>query len=298
MKIHGSIVACITPFKDGALDETAFTQLVEDQIKAGTHGIVPCGTTGESPTLSHEEHERVVELAVETAKGRVPVIAGTGSNSTREAIALTQHAASAGAQAALVVTPYYNKPSQEGLYQHFKAIAESVDIAIILYNIPGRTSRNIETETIARLAQDCPNIVGVKEASGSLDQVQAVRLACGDDFIILSGDDALTLPIMSVRGKGVISVAANIIPEKVAALTDALENGDFTRGRTLHFEILPLIKALFLDTNPVPVKEAMALMGRCSSEVRLPLSPLSETNRQQLKQVLTSYGLLNKEAVR
>jgi len=288
----GSIVALVTPFKNGQVDETTLKNLVEIQIKNGTNGIVPCGTTGESPTLTHEEHDRVVEICVQTAKGRVPVIAGTGSNSTAEAISLTQHAKKAGADGALVVTPYYNKPTQKGLYLHFKAIAKSTDIPIILYNIEGRTARNIETETVAKLAKDCKNIIGVKEASGSLDQMKAVKAACGENFIILSGDDALTIPVLELGGQGVISVVANIVPSDVVALIDAFNAGEIDKANKINEKLMPLIQAMFVETNPIPVKKAVELLGLCSGELRLPLCDMEEENLEKLKSALADYGLL------
>ncbi len=289
---RGSIVAIVTPFKNGKVDEPAYKKLIEFQIKNGTSGIVPCGTTGESPTLSHEEHNRVIELCIETVNKRVPVIAGTGSNSTSEAITLTQHAAKAGADGALVVSPYYNKPTQEGLYQHFKAIAQSVKIPIILYNIAGRTGVNIEPATIARLAKECKNIAGVKEASGSLEQMQMIKVLCPKNFLLISGDDTLTLPLLSVGGVGVISVAANIVPQDVAKVIALFDQGRSKEAQNLHFKLLPLVKTLFVETNPIPVKEAMGMLNLCSAEMRLPLCPMSEANRAKLRSALKDYGLL------
>src|SRR3989344_1149288 len=280
--LKGSIVAIVTPFKNGKVDETKLKELVEFQIKNGTQGIVPCGTTGESPTLSHIEHTRVIETCIDAVAGRVPVIAGTGSNSTSEAIELTQHAADAGASGALIVSPYYNKPTQEGLYRHFKAIADNVKIPIILYNIAGRTAVNIDPATIARLAKDCKNIIGVKEASGSLDQMQVIKHACPKDFVLLSGDDIITLPILGIGGAGVISVAANIVPQDVVKVVNFFKEGQLEKARELHYKLLPLYKALFIETNPIPVKEAMGMMDLCSSEVRLPLCPMSDANRAKL----------------
>src|SRR3989338_1604710 len=288
----GSIVALVTPFKNGRIDEDKIRELVEFQIRSGTQGIVPCGTTGESPTLTHEEHNRVVEICVQAARKRILVIAGTGSNSTAEAVALTQHAAKAGAQGCLVVTPYYNKPTQKGLYLHFKAVAGSVKIPIILYNIEGRTARNIETETVAKLARDCRNIVGVKEASGNLQQVKDVRRACGERFIILSGDDILTLPIMELGGVGVISVVANIVQQDVVSMIAAFNAGDKHKASEINDRLIPLIKAMFLETNPIPVKHAMGLLGMCSAELRLPLCEMEEANAEKLKTALQHYGLL------
>ncbi len=292
MMFKGSIVAIITPFTESGVDEDALRRLIAFQLESGTNGIVPCGTTGESPTLTPQEHNRVIEVTVDAVNKKVPVIAGTGSNSTAEAIALTQHAAKVGADAALVVTPYYNKPTQRGLYLHFKAIADSVDIPIILYNIAGRTARNIETATVAKLNADCKNIVGVKEASGSLEQVKDVRDACGPEFIILSGDDALTLRMMDLGGTGVISVAANIIPKDIAALTELYAQGQKEEAEALNAKLEPLIEALFLETNPIPVKKAAELMGLASGRLRLPLCEMEEANVEKLKQALVAYGAL------
>ncbi len=290
--LSGSIVAIVTPFKNGNVDEQKLADLVNFQIDNGTNGILPCGTTGESPTLSHQEHNRVIEICIEAAKGRVPVMAGTGSNSTAEAVALTKHAAEAGANAALVVSPYYNKPTQKGLYSHFKAIADAVDIPIILYNIPGRTACNIEPGTMAELAKDCRNIVGVKEASGSLAQMQNIKRLCPKDFILLSGDDALLLPILSIGGQGVISVAANIVPEDVTRIITAYAQGQTSKAQEYHYHLLPLVQSLFLETNPIPIKTAMGLMGLCSEEVRLPLCPMSDANQEKLKKALRDYKLI------
>ncbi len=288
---QGSLVALVTPFRDGKVDEPKLRELVEFHIANGTDVLVPCGTTGESPTLTHDEHKRVVEIVIEAARGRVPVVAGTGSNSTAEAIDLTAHAKKAGAAGALVVNPYYNKPTQEGLYRHFKAIAESVDIPILVYNIQGRTAVNVETETMTRLAK-IPNIVGVKEASGSLDQMTQVILACGPDFTVLSGDDTLTLPLMAVGGRGVISVVANIVPRETADITHAALEGDWKRARELFHRLFPLCRAMFIETNPIPVKEAMAMMGMIAPEFRLPLCRMADGNRERLRTVLQQFGLL------
>jgi 4-hydroxy-tetrahydrodipicolinate synthase len=288
---QGSLVALVTPFRDGKVDEPKIRELVEFHIANGTDGLIPCGTTGESPTLSHDEHKRVVEIVIQTARGRLPVIAGTGSNSTAEAIDLTAHAKKAGAAGALVVNPYYNKPTQEGLYRHFKAIAEAVDIPILVYNIQGRTAVNVETDTMARLAK-IPNIVGVKEASGSLDQMTQVILACGPDFTVLSGDDTLTLPLMAVGGRGVVSVVANIVPREAADLTHAALEGDWKRARELFHRLFPLCRAMFIETNPIPVKEAMAMMGMIAPEFRLPLCRMADGNRERLRAVLQQFGLV------
>lgn len=288
----GSIVAIATPFKNGKVDEPTLKKLVEFQIKSGTNGIVPCGTTGESPTLNNEEHEHVIDVCIQTAKGRVPIIAGTGSNSTAEAVALTEHAKKMGADGVLQVSPYYNRPTQEGLYRHFKAVSECADIPIILYNIAGRTAVNIEPSTVARLARDCKNIVGVKEASGSIDQMQMTKLLCPKDFILLSGDDALLLPIMAIGGTGVISVAANIVPKDILKIISSFNAGKLDDAQQAHYKLLPLLKALFIETNPIPVKAAMALMGLCSPDIRLPLCEMSKGNHDVLKKALTDYGLL------
>jgi 4-hydroxy-tetrahydrodipicolinate synthase len=289
---QGSLVAMVTPFRDGRVDEGKLRDLVEFHVAHGTDGLVPCGTTGESPTLTHEEHRRVVEIVIEQTRGRIPVVAGTGSNSTAEAIELTRHAAEAGAAGALLVTPYYNKPTQQGLYEHFRAIAHAVpELPLIVYNIQGRTAVNVETETLARLAQ-IPNIVGVKEASGSLDQMTAVVLACGPDFTVLSGDDNLTLPLMAVGGRGVISVLGNFLAREVAELTHAALDGDWKRARDLHHRLYPLCKAMFLETNPIPVKEAMAMLGMIRAEWRLPMCPMQPANREKLRHALTQAGVL------
>ena len=288
---QGSLVALVTPFRDGRIDEPKLRELVEFHVSHGTDALIPCGTTGESPTLSHDEHKRVVEIVIEAARGRVPVVAGTGSNSTAEAIDLTAHAKKAGAAGALVVNPYYNKPTQEGLYRHFKAIAEAVDIPIIVYNIQRRTAVNVETDTMARLAQ-IPNIVGVKEASGSLDQMSQVILACGPDFSVLSGDDTLTLPLMAVGGRGVVSVVANFVPRETAEMAHAALEGDWKRARDLFHRLFPLCRAMFIETNPIPVKEAMAMMGMIVPEFRLPLCRMADGNRERLRTVLQQFGLL------
>ena len=288
---QGALVALVTPFKDGKVDEARLQELVEFHVKNGTDALVPCGTTGESPTLSHEEHKRVIEVVIEAAKGRVPVVAGTGSNSTAEAIDLTAHAKKAGADAVLMVNPYYNKPTQRGLIEHYKAIMEAVDIPIILYNIPGRTGINMLPETVAALAE-YPNIVGIKEASGSLEQMTQVIVLCGDKITVVSGDDTLTLPLMAVGGKGVISVIANIVPKDVVEITHAALNGDWKRAREMHLRLFPLCQAMFYETNPIPVKTAMGLLGMISPELRLPLSPMSEANVKRLKEAMQHYGLL------
>jgi 4-hydroxy-tetrahydrodipicolinate synthase len=279
------MVAVVTPFKDGRVDEAKVRELVEFHIKNGTDVLVPCGTTGESPTLSHDEHRRVIELAIQTANKRIPVVAGTGSNSTAEAIDLTRYAKNAGADGALVVLPYYNKPTQQGLIAHCRAIADAVELPLILYNIPGRTGINMLPETLAVLA-DHPNIVGMKEATGNLEQMTHDIVLCGAKLSFLSGDDTLTLPLMAVGGKGVISVVANIVPRDVSDLTRAFLSGDWKRARELHLKLFPLCQAMFCETNPIPVKTAMALMGMINGELRLPLCPMSEANRSKLKAAL------------
>ena len=289
--IKGAIVAIVTPFRNGKVDEEALRRLIEEQIMAGTDGIAPCGTTGESTTLSHEEHDRVIEITIDAVKKRVPVIAGTGSNSTAEALRLTKHAWEAGADAALIVCPYYNRPTQEGLYLHYRAIAEEVPVPIIIYNIQGRTGVNMATETLARLA-DIPNIVGVKEASGSLKQMSDVIHLCGPDFSVLSGDDIFTLALLAIGGKGVISVISNVVPQDMVAMVDAFAAGDLEKARQLHYRMSPLIDALFIETNPTPVKAALAMMGKIAYELRLPLCKMAEKNHAVLKKVMQDYGLI------
>jgi 4-hydroxy-tetrahydrodipicolinate synthase len=285
------MVALVTPFRNGAIDEPTLKRLIEMHVAAGTAAIVPCGTTGESATLSFEEHDRVIELTVEMARGRVPVIAGTGSNNTKEAIRLTAHAKEVGADAALLISPYYNRPTQRGLYLHFQAIAEAVDIPLVLYNIASRTAVNIEPETFAQLAE-LPTIVGVKEASGNLEQMSRILQATDGKLALLSGDDALTLPVLAIGGTGVISVVANLVPRDVAAMVAAFLAGRNDEALQWHQRLLPLAKALFLETNPVPVKTAMGMLGMIAPELRLPLCAMSEANEERLRQALSAYGLL------
>lgn len=287
----GSMAAIVTPFRDGRIDAEALERLIEFQVSAGTAAIVPCGSTGESATLTHDEHAEVVHLAVQFARGRVPIIAGSGSNSTSEAIALTQAARDAGASAALLISPYYNKPTQEGIYRHYKAVAEATGFPLIVYNIPGRTASKIEAATIARLAE-LEHIVGVKDATGSLDEVQEVIRLCGNRIEVYSGDDSLTLPILAVGGVGVISVVANVMPRQSADTVAACLQGNWAEGRRLHYELLPLIRALFLETNPIPVKAAVAMMGYCRDELRLPLLPMSDAARAKLRTIMAQYGLV------
>lgn len=288
---NGSYVAIVSPFKNGKLDEDAYKKLIEMHAKAGTDGIVPAGTTGESPTLTPEEHEHLIALTVKLVNKRMKVMAGTGSNSTAEAIEYTVAAERAGADAALIVSPYYNKPTQKGLYEHFKAIANLVKIPIIVYNIMGRTGVNVATSTLARLAKDCSNIKGVKEASGDLSQMSEVIEACGPDFDVLSGDDALTLPLLAIGGKGIISVVANIIPADVKAMVDAFVKGDLKKARELHHKMFPLVKAMFIETNPIPVKAAAAMMGLIDKEIRLPMTEPDEANLIKIKNAMSDYGL-------
>jgi len=288
---NGSIVAIVTPFKRGVVDEEGYRELIEFQIENGTNAIVPCGTTGESATLSMEEHSRVIDIAIEAVHGRVPVIAGTGGNSTHEAIQLSKHAKEAGADATLQVTPYYNKPTQEGLYQHFKAIADAVPLPQVLYNVPGRTSVNMLPETVARLA-DLNEVVAIKEASGSLAQMAEIIHLAGDKITLLSGDDNVTLPVLALGGKGVVSVIANIVPKDSADMVQAWEEGEITKARDLFYKLLPLSKAMFYETNPIPVKTSLGLMGKIDEEMRLPLAPMSSSNREKLNKVLKDYGLI------
>ncbi len=287
----GSLVAIVTPFSKGKFDERAMADLIEFHIANGTQGIVPCGTTGESATLTPQEHERVVAVTVDVVNKRVPVIAGTGSNSTDEAIIFTKHAKAVGADGALLITPYYNKPTQEGLFRHFEAVAKAVDFPQVLYNIPGRTSINMLPDTTARLSQ-IPSIIGIKEGSGSLQQVSEIIHRSKPGFLVLSGDDTLTLPMMSLGGKGVITVTANVAPTDMAHMVSAAIKGDYERARTLHFKLMPLFSALFLETNPIPVKAALAMMGKMSEEVRLPLTPLADEYRPKLREALQQAGIL------
>ncbi|MCI0480147.1 MAG: 4-hydroxy-tetrahydrodipicolinate synthase [Candidatus Dadabacteria bacterium] len=291
--IHGSLVAIVTPFKNGKIDEDALKKLIEFQIENGTHGIVPCGTTGESPTLSHEEHEYVIELTVKAVRKRVPVVAGTGSNSTKEAIRLTRFAEQIGADAALLVVPYYNKPTQEGLYHHFRQIASQVRIPLILYNIPGRSGVNMNPETVLRLAQECKNIIGVKEASGSLIQASKILYLCGRDFLLYSGEDALNFPLLTIGARGFITVTANVAPRDVADLYEFYIKGEIDKARDLHYRLLPLNETLFIETNPIPVKAALSMMDKIAYEYRYPLCQMSEKNYQELKTALTDYGIIN-----
>ncbi|MBX3181690.1 MAG: 4-hydroxy-tetrahydrodipicolinate synthase [Polyangiaceae bacterium] len=281
----------MTPFSGGEIDYQALGELIERQVEAGVTGVVPCGSTGESATLSHEEHERLIAFTVERASGRVQVIAGTGSNSTSESVRLTRFAKQQGATGALLIAPYYNKPTQEGLYAHYAKVAESVDLPQLVYNIPGRSAVNITPETMARLAE-LPHVVGVKEASGSLDQVSRIIEACGEHFTVLSGDDSLTLPILAVGGRGVIAVVSNLAPRPLIELVQAAHEGSWPRARQLHYQLLPLMRALGLETNPIPVKAAIGLLGWASDELRLPLTPLREACHAPLRAALVQAKLL------
>jgi 4-hydroxy-tetrahydrodipicolinate synthase len=287
----GSMVALVTPFKDGKVDWRSLESLVDFHIQNGTHGIVPCGTTGESATLTHDEHDEVIEAVIRAVNKRVPVIAGTGSNSTDEAVRLTRAAEQAGADGALMISPYYNRPTQEGIYQHYKKVAAAVGIPIIVYNIPGRTGSKIEPETLARMAE-IKNIAGVKEATGSVDQAIDVIRLCGDNLAVYSGEDSLTFSLMALGGKGVISTVANITPKEMSQLAEACLNGNWEKGRELQLKLVPLIRSVFIETNPIPVKTALSLMGKCGPELRLPLTPMSEAALKKLKQAMTDFGLL------
>ena len=288
---YGSIVALITPFKNGEVDFKALENLIDFHVNNQTDAILVCGTTGESPTLTFEEHEKVVEHAVKYAGGRIKVIAGTGANATHEAIELTSHAKKVGADACLLVVPYYNKPTQEGLYWHFKTVADEVDIPIILYNIPSRTGVEIAPETIYRLVSDCPNIVGSKESTPNMDRISELRRLLGDNFTILSGDDSLTLPMMALGAKGVISVANNIMPREVKSMVDYALKGDFQKAREMHYYLFDLFKVLFIETNPIPVKTACWALGMCEKEFRLPLCAMKPENERKLLQTLKAYNL-------
>ena len=290
----GIYTAVVTPFRKGRIDEQAFQKLIRDQVRGGVDGVVPVGTTGESPSLRFDEHIRVIELAVQAAKGRVKILAGTGANATTEAINLTKAAEAVGADGSLQVSPYYNKPSQEGLFQHFRKIARATKLPIILYSIPGRCNIAIEVPTVLRLAKACNNIVGIKEAGGDADRVSQLRAALGQRFTILSGDDALTLPFMAVGAEGVISVASNIIPREISKMVNAFVAGKADAALKLHQKYYPLFKDLFIETNPVPTKAALAMLGKCTEEYRLPLCKMSAVNRAQLAKTLKACGVLKK----
>jgi len=287
----GSMVALVTPFRDGKVDWPGLQALVEFHLQNGTHGIVPCGTTGESATLSHQEHDDVIKTVIKAVNKRVPVIAGTGSNSTEEAVRLTREAEKSGADGALMISPYYNRPTQEGIFEHYKKVAASVGIPIIVYNIPGRTGSKIEPETLARLAE-IKNIAGVKEATGSVDQAIDVLRLCKGNLAVYSGEDSLTFSLMALGGQGVISTVANVAPKEMAQLTEACLAGQWEKGRELQFKLVPLIRSVFIETNPIPVKTALALMGKCTGELRLPLTPMAERNVKKLRQAMADFGLI------
>jgi len=284
------MVALVTPFKDGAVDFDKLAELVDFHIKQGTDWISPCGTTGESPTLSHAEHEEVIKFVVRHARGRIPVLAGTGSNSTSEALRLTRVADKAGADAALMISPYYNKPEPEGMYLHFRAVASEVKLPVVLYNVPGRTARSMDAKTVARLAKDCKNVVAIKEASGNLDLTSEILSLC--DITVLSGDDSLTLPLMSIGAAGVISVVANVVPGDVKKMVDAFAKGRIAEALKWHRKLFPLCRAMFTETNPIPVKTAMQLLGRLNGEMRLPLSAMTPEKKKSLAEAMKKYGLL------
>ncbi len=287
----GSLVAIATPFKNDQIDEAALRNLVEYQIARGTDGIVPCGTSGESATLTHDEHCRVIDIVIDQTKKRVPVIAGSGSNSTHETVYLTEHAKKAGADGALIITPYYNKPTQEGLYQHFKYVAERVDIPIVMYNVPGRTAVNMLPDTVIRLSK-IPNIVSVKEASGSMDQAAAILGGAEKGFGLLAGEDSLIYPLLCIGSDGVISASVNVCPAEVAEMYDAFVAGNTARAKELHYKLLPLFNALFLETNPIPVKKGLEMMGLIGPEIRLPLLSMTPAGTEKLKAVMQQVGII------
>lgn len=288
---QGSIVAIVTPFKKGKVDEKALCELIEWHISQGTNAIVPCGTTGESATLDYKEHYRVIDITIKTVNKRIPVIAGAGANSTDETIEITKHAKKSGADAVLLVAPYYNKPTQEGIFRHYKTVAEKIDIPIVLYNVPGRTAVNILPQTVARLAE-IKNIVAIKEASGDMKQVSEIIRLCGDRITVISGDDFTTLPLLALGGKGVISVTANIVPGDVSKMCSLWLKGKYDKARELHYRLEPLNSAMFIETNPIPVKTALAMMGKIQEEFRLPLCEMSPANKEKLRKVLEDMKLI------
>lgn len=292
MQYVGAFTALVTPFRNGKVDEERYREFIEWQITEGINGLVPCGTTGESATLTHQEHEEVIRICIDQAKKRVPVIAGAGSNNTAEAIRLTKFAKEAGADAALHITPYYNKPTQQGLFEHFKAIGAAVDLPIIAYNVPGRTSVNISPATTARMYKEIPNVVGIKEATGNMTHVSDIIELCDDGFSVLSGDDFTLLPLLMLGGTGVISVVSNILPKKMAELCAAFRAGDLKKARALHYEMMPISRACFVETNPAPVKTALAKMGRMGGEMRLPMVPLQPENEKVLDAALRGLNLI------
>jgi len=291
MELKGAITALVTPFQGDKLDEERFREHIEWQIKQGVDGLLPCGTTGESATLSHQEHKDVIRICIDQTKGRVPVLAGAGSNSTREAVELTAYAKEAGADAALLITPYYNKPTQAGLFAHYRAIAREVSLPQVVYNVPGRTGINLLPETLARMQRDIPEVIGVKEASGNINQISRIIEACGRDFNVLAGEDFITLPLLSQGGKGVISVVSNVAPKLMADLCRAFHSREVDRAIDIHYQLTPLYRGMFLETNPIPVKTALAHMGRMELELRLPLVPLNEENDTELRRIMQECGL-------
>lgn len=296
MIFSGAMTALVTPFKDNAIDEEAFRALIEWQIAEGIHGLVPCGTTGESATLTHAEHERVIEICIDQAASRVPVLAGAGSNNTAEAISLARFAKNAGADGALLITPYYNKPTQQGLYEHYRAIAKAVDLPLVPYNVPSRTGCNMLPPTIARLAGEFPHIVGLKAATGDMKQASETLELCPPRFGVISGDDFTAFPLLALGGKGVISVSSNIVPGQVAAMCSAAVSGKMDDARQAHHKLFPLTRALFIASNPIPVKTALAMMGKMTDEMRLPLCPLDSAQQEELKRVLGEYKLLPEDS--
>ncbi|MCF8038251.1 MAG: 4-hydroxy-tetrahydrodipicolinate synthase [Desulfohalobiaceae bacterium] len=292
MEFKGAFTALITPFRNNEIDEDALRKHIEYQIAAGIDGLVPCGTTGESATMTHDEHKRVIRICIDQAGGRVPVLAGTGSNNTSEAVELTGFAKQAGADGALLITPYYNKPTQAGVVAHFKAVAGETSLPLVVYNVPGRTGTNVLPETMGRMAREIPEVIGVKEASGNINQISEVIEYCGPDFSVLAGDDFVILPLMAIGGRGVVSVVSNLLPGEVAGLCAACAGQDMTQARKLHFELAPLCRAMFLESNPIPVKTALALINKSGLEFRLPLVEMQPENKSRLQEVLSRLSLL------
>ncbi len=291
--LKGAFTALVTPFKNGQIDEEKYREHIEWQIEKGIHGLVPCGTTGESATMSHDEHKRVIKICVEQVNGRVPVIAGTGSNNTKEAIELTTFAKEVGADAALVITPYYNKPTPNGLILHYKEIAKAAPMPIVVYNVPGRTGTNLLPQTLYEIKKNVPEVIGIKEASGNIRQASDILELCGEDFLVISGDDFITFPMLAIGGRGVISVVSNIVPDKVAGMCNAFFDGNIEDAKKLHYELAPLCRAMFFETNPIPVKTSLHLMGRMKLELRLPLCEMKPENREKLEKVLKDAGLFS-----
>ncbi|MFO7803324.1 MAG: 4-hydroxy-tetrahydrodipicolinate synthase [Desulfovermiculus sp.] len=292
MEIHGALTALVTPFHKEQIDEENYRAHIEDQIVRGINGLVPCGTTGESATMTHAEHKQAIQICVDQAKGRVPILAGAGSNNTREAIELTTFAKQAGADGTLHITPYYNKPTQAGVVAHFQAIAREVPMPMVVYNVPGRTGLNVLPQTLAQIKKRVPEVIGVKEASGNINQISEVIEQCGSNFSVLAGDDFVVLPLLSLGGKGVISVLSNLLPDKMSELCAAYADHDLEKAKSLHYELAPLSRAMFLETNPIPVKTSLSLMGRMELSLRLPLVPMHPDNEVKLKEILSQAGLL------